>query len=329
MDISSYLIELLRLHDCVIVPDLGGFVTNYMPAEMDLASNSFNPPRKEIIFSGKLNRNDGLLVNHISTSEGIGYLEARLIVSEYVDEVLSKLENGERIELPLIGSLQYDRNEKLIFEADVKENLLIDAYGLDGFQFPHLKHNEIFISKKPLRDKESVRPVFNTRRIKTIAVAVPILLGLLFIPVKKNSWDIYNPFNYQISATAPITLNQSPAPAVIQQVPSLEINNGSITPDTVKPVEAFIPAKEVTSSAITVSVHGKYHLIGGCFKVKANAEKLMNRLKSAGYVSTIDQFANGNYIVTVQSYVDKDEAVLALRSLREQEPNAGYWMSVK
>jgi hypothetical protein len=29
MDITFYLVELLRLHDCVIVPDLGGFVTNY------------------------------------------------------------------------------------------------------------------------------------------------------------------------------------------------------------------------------------------------------------------------------------------------------------
>jgi len=329
MDISNYLIELLRLHDCVIVPDLGGFVTNYMPAEMDLASNSFNPPRKEIIFSGKLNKNDGLLVNHISFSEGIGYMEARLMVSEYVDEALSKLENGERIELPLIGSLQYDRNEKLIFAPEIRENLLIDAFGLEGFQFPQLKHNEIFISKRPLRDKEAVRPVFSTRRIKTIAVAIPILLGLLIIPVKKNSWDKYNPFNYQTSTTAPITLNQTPASALIQQVTSQEVNIGSINQNSVKQVEEVIPVKEETSSVITVSAHGKYHLIGGCFKMKENAEKLTNQLKSAGYNSTFDQVANGNYIVTVQAYTDKDEAVLTLRSLREQEPKAGYWMSVK
>ena len=58
MELSIYLIELLRLHDCVIVPDLGGFVTNYRPAEMDLASNSFSPPRKEIIFSSKLDMPD-------------------------------------------------------------------------------------------------------------------------------------------------------------------------------------------------------------------------------------------------------------------------------
>src|SRR5659263_213351 len=66
MDITFYLVELLRLHDCVIVPDLGGFVTNYRPAEMDLVNNSFNPPVKEIIFTGKLSKNDGLVVilNH-------------------------------------------------------------------------------------------------------------------------------------------------------------------------------------------------------------------------------------------------------------------------
>ena len=58
MDISLYLVELLRLHDCVIIPDLGGFIANYRPAEMDLAGNRFNPPVKEVIFSGKLNKND-------------------------------------------------------------------------------------------------------------------------------------------------------------------------------------------------------------------------------------------------------------------------------
>ena len=166
MDISVYLIELLRLHDCVIVPDLGGFVANYRPAEMDLASNSFSPPRKEIIFSSKLDKNDGLLVNHISESEGVGYLEARLIVSEFVDEVKSRLENGEKIVFSKIGTLQYDRNERLIFEIEIHENLLLDAFGLEGFQFPQIKHHEGFNSKRSFLDKEAVRPVFNSRRIK-------------------------------------------------------------------------------------------------------------------------------------------------------------------
>ena len=185
MDITFYLVELLRLHDCVIVPDLGGFVTNYRPAEMDLARNSFNPPVKEIIFTGKLSKNDGLLVNHISETEGVGYMEARLIISEFVDEIWSKLENGDKIEFQNIGSLEFDKNEKLIFEPEIHENFLLEAYGMEGFQFPQLERKEIITSKRIFADKEAVRPVFSSRKVKALAIGIPILLALVFVPTSR------------------------------------------------------------------------------------------------------------------------------------------------
>jgi len=334
MDISVYLIELLRLHDCVIVPDLGGFVTNYRPAEMDLASNSFNPPRKEIIFSSKLDKNDGLLVNHISETEGIGYLEARMIVSEFVDEAKSNLENGEKIELLKVGCLQYDRNEKLIFEPEIHENLLLDAFGLEGFQFPQIKHNEVFITKRPFLDKEAVRPVFNTRRVKRLVIGIPLLLALLIIPATKSSWENYSFRNNQTSNTSSIELNHISPSNTGTVTTSKEI----IPAEVVKPVqslekkiEAAVPdKKEITTPATKVETsQGKYHLIGGCFKMKENADKLLNDLKSRGYQSKMDQFANGTFMVTVQSYADRSEAQLALNKLRDKEPEAGYWMQVK
>ena len=224
MDISVYLIELLRLHDCVIVPDLGGFVTNYRPAEMDLASNSFSPPRKEIIFSSKLDKNDGLLVNHISETEGVGYLEARLIVSEFVDELKSRLENGDKVELSMVGSLQYDRNERLIFEPDIQENLLLDAFGLEGFQFPQIKHHDALITKRPYINKEAVRPIFSKRRVKSLVIGIPIVLALLIIPATRSSWKNYSFLNNQSSGTAAIELNQPLSSNVTPTVASSELN---------------------------------------------------------------------------------------------------------
>lgn len=334
MDISVYLIELLRLHDCVIVPDLGGFVTNYRPAEMDLSSNSFNPPRKEIIFSSKLDKNDGLLVNHISETEGIGYLEARLIVSEFVDEAKSNLENGEKIELLKVGSLHYDRNEKLIFEPEIHENLLIDAFGLEGFQFPQIKHNEVFYSKRPFLDKEAVRPVFNTRRVKRLVIGIPLLLALLIIPATKSSWENYSFRNNQTSNTASIELNRMTASNEKTVTPSKDIVSAVVTKpvqSVEKKTEAAVPVKkEIAAPAAKVELsQAKYHLIGGCFKMKENAAKLLNDLKSRGYQSKMDQFANGTFMVTVQSYADRNEAQVALNTLRDKEPGAGYWMQVK
>ncbi len=323
MDITFYLVELLRLHDCVIVPDLGGFVTNYRPAEMDLANNSFNPPVKEIIFTGKLSKNDGLLVNYISETEGVGYFEARQIISEFVDEIWSKLENGEKIEFHNVGSLQFDRNEKLIFEPEVHENFLLDAYGMEGFQFPLLEHKEIITSKRVFADKEAVRPVFSSRKVKALIVGIPILLALIFIPVAKYSWN-NNP-NSQLSSTTSIPTNimGTPAPATVIDSVVLNKEPVKVDPASIQPI--IIPTQPEN---VVIKSDGRYRLIGGYFKSRKNAENFLEKLKASGFKSEMKVLPNESFLVIIQTYTDKNEATIALKGLREAEPQTGYWMSV-
>ncbi|MEI7523820.1 MAG: SPOR domain-containing protein [Mariniphaga sp.] len=326
MDITFYLIELLRLHDCVIVPDLGGFVTNYRPAEMDLASNSFNPPVKEIIFTGKLNKNDGLLVNYISEIEGVGYMEARQIISEFVDEIWSKLENGEKIEFQDIGSLHFDRNEKLIFEPAVHENLLLEAYGMEGFQFPQLEWKEITPSKRIFADKESARPRVRSARVKAFAIGIPILLALVMVPVSKYSWKNQSFPMMQTSNTASLPINDSMVPK----------SNFKIEADTVSKlierkeestVSAVLTVPATQTEPLVIKSNGRYRVIGGCFKLRENADKFLARLQTEGYKSELKIMPNESFLVIVQSYSDKIQAITALKALRQSDPKAGYWMS--
>ena len=323
MDITFYLVELLRLHDCVIVPDLGGFVTNYRPAEMDLANNSFNPPVKEIIFTGKLSKNDGLLVNYISETEGVGYFEARQIISEFVDETWSKLENGEKIEFHHVGTLQFDRNEKLIFEPMVHENYLLDAYGMEGFQFPLLKHKELISGKHVFANKEAVRPVFSSRKVKALVVGIPILLALIFIPVSKYSWN--NKTNTQLSSTASIPSNIMGTPLSTAVVDSVVVNKMALKVDT---TAIKTTVNQVQPETVAIKSDGRYRVIGGYFKSRQNAENFLEKLKTSGFNSEMKVLPNESFLVIVQSYNDKNEATAALNGLREAEPQAGYWMSV-
>jgi len=323
MDITFYLVELLRLHDCVIVPDLGGFITNYRPAEMDLVSNRFSPPVKDIIFTGKLSKNDGLLVNYISETEGVGYLEARQIISEFVDEIWSKLENGETIEFQNIGTLHFDRNEKLIFEAKVHENFLLDAYGMEGFQFPQLEHKEIITAKRIFADKEAVRPVYNSRKVKALVVGLPILLALIFIPVSKYSWN-NNP-GTQVSSATSIPMNIMGVHSPATGVDSVVDKKVAIKVDSVA-VQPAVSQTQIEPVAIKSS--SRYRVIGGYFKSRVNAEKFLDKLQVSGFKSEMKVLPNESFLVIVQTYTDKNEATSALRSLREAEPQTGYWMSV-
>jgi hypothetical protein len=43
--------------------------------------------------------------------------------------------------------------------------------------------------------------------------------------------------------------------------------------------------------------------------------------------SELKNLPNGTFLVIVQSYSDKNEAITAMKSLRESDPKAGYWMS--
>jgi nucleoid DNA-binding protein len=326
MDITFYLVELLRLHDCVIVPDLGGFVTNYRPAEMDLANNSFNPPVKEIIFTSKLSKNDGLLVNYISENEGVGYFEARQIISEFVDEAWSKLENGEKIEFHNVGSLQFDRNEKLIFEPEVHENYLLDVYGMEGFQFPLLEHKEIIPTKRIFVDKEAVRPVFSSRKVKAIAIGIPILLALILIPASKYPWKTN--LNMQVSSTAslpenvPLTSSFKVGSDSARSESAVTKSDNKIDSASNQPTVSTPP-----SSSVAIQPNTKYQVIGGCFRVRQNADNFLAKLQQSGFKSELKVQPNGSFLVIVQSYSDKNEATIALRTLREAEPQIGYWMS--
>ena len=57
--ISKYISELLFLHDCVIIPEFGGFVGNNKSAVLNEITRTISPPSKEILFNLNLQTNDG------------------------------------------------------------------------------------------------------------------------------------------------------------------------------------------------------------------------------------------------------------------------------
>ena len=96
MDITDFIRELLFDHDCVIIPDFGGFIGNYTPARIDKSNNTFFPPVKQISFNRNLNHNDGLLVGRISESAKMNYADARNLVEEFVKDIRTRLSKGEK-----------------------------------------------------------------------------------------------------------------------------------------------------------------------------------------------------------------------------------------
>lgn len=79
-------------------------------------------------------------------------------------------------------------------------------------------------------------------------------------------------------------------------------------------VEETIEQKNSTQK--TINTGGEYHVIGGCFSVKENAENLVADLKSKGYQASIFDFKGGLYRVSAGDYSNSIEAEAKLDAFK-------------
>ncbi len=351
MNLSVYLKELLKTNDCVIIPDLGGFIANYQSAAFNTQGDQFYPPTKEIIFSGKLKKNDGLLVNYICEREGTGYMEARKIVSEFVAECMFKLENGGQVEFAGIGILRFDQNELFQFEADPHGSLRTDVFGLDSFHFPQLINKYNQPPKPVFRDKDPEPQKQRRPAVKYLLLGLPILAALYFIPKIIGHDPVNRP---QIPNTASLSITDAPAPinpevvvasSTVSTEPRSKVmvsGNGAkeeiklpepaIVPDHVPviPKEASSKVAQQEKTIVQTSVNnpskGKFHVVGGCFKVRENADKLAEKLIKKGYNAQVSNMGKSFFRVSIESFQTRKEAEQALVKLLNAEPNASYWL---
>ncbi|MDX9882315.1 MAG: hypothetical protein RBS73_09630 [Prolixibacteraceae bacterium] len=300
VEITSYIKELLLLNDCVIIPDFGGFVSNYKPAQ--IKHNRFMPPSKEIAFNPKLQKNDGLLINFVSEKEGLGYFESKLKVESFVDEALLKLENYEKLTFGGVGQLYYDRMENLLFEPVDSENLLVDSFGLESFSYEKLYEKMMPKPAVKIQHPEAVQVIFNKRNVKKILIGAPLLLALALIPIKNK--DIIN---------------------------HSDLNIFSQFTEAVVPVQetATAPVADEKQEITPAENTDRYFLIGGSFREDKNANTFMEMMKKEGYQPQNLGVFNGLHRISIQSFPSFQKAKDKLNEFRAENPGSGVWIHIK
>ena len=139
---DQYICELLFTNDCVIIPGLGGFVSNTRSTFLNPSQHTFTPPSKKVAFNSSLRTNDGLLAHYISQEENITYHEANEVISAYVDDVFRKLALGEQISIEEVGTLSMDMEKHLQFEPETSSNFLLSTFGMTSIHSPAIKREE-------------------------------------------------------------------------------------------------------------------------------------------------------------------------------------------
>jgi len=300
VEINQYIKELLLLNDCVIIPEFGGFVANYKPASIE--NNQFFPPTKEIAFNNKLISNDGLLVNYIADSEGINYFEAKQKLENFVEETQLNLERNRNVYFEGVGYLHYDSHENLQFEPQLKQNLLVESYGLQNFTYEKLYQRQMPKPAFKVEYKEPVPVIFQKRKLQKLVVAVPLLIAMALIPMKNNKEYLSKS---DMGLWEAIT-QSTPVATVQTQEQNVAEFNVEATPAS---VEEF-----------------KYYIIGGSFRSEENANKYLQQLSEQGYSGKNLGVFKGLHRVAMKGFTSIAEAQKELNTILYQSPQSGVWI---
>ena len=134
--IIKHIERLLLQHDCVIIPDFGGFVLQSASAVYLDDEHSFTPARKEIIFNPTLTHNDGLLVESYMQEYSVDFEKAQQWTRKDVASMKSTLNENSELQLGKIGFFVKE-SERLLFMPAKSSDVLFStrSYGLPVFHY--------------------------------------------------------------------------------------------------------------------------------------------------------------------------------------------------
>lgn len=346
MRIDKHISTLLYEHDCVIVPDFGGFVTGYAPAKVHTTQHVFSPPHKNITFNKHLKSNDGLLANQIVKAENKTFSEANSIISSFVAESNGILKSGNRVVLELVGSLYLDLERNIQFEPDKSVNYLVEAFGMTAIQSLPVKRENIqeriekkFVDREPIPQERKRR---KTLAYITTALVLLIATSLIWLSVgtdmlKNANYSSLNPFAERVAPLYKMRPEVEPALSDKDLSPgkfSLPINDTlpiatlSLIDDIDHKIvvrlheNVSVAAHEKDKTAVvnngTKLVAGmKYHIISGCFKIESNAHNFVAMMKSKNLnAEIIGKNKDGLFMVSCGDFSNRDQAEHELARVR-------------
>lgn len=132
MKLESFILQLLQENEIAIIPGFGAFYVNYQPAIINPETNEIIPPSKTISFNPKVRNNDGMLVGIIAQNVNISHFDALKKIEKERDNLLNRLDKGEKIVIKSIGSIWINENKEIEFESGAGNEIFTDSFGLEN-----------------------------------------------------------------------------------------------------------------------------------------------------------------------------------------------------
>ena len=336
--LARHIESLLLKHDCVIVPNFGGFVTQQVSARFVEEEGLFLPPYRSVGFNGCLKLNDGLLVQSYMNAYGIGYVEALQQIEAAVAEVKAELHAIGSYELGGIGVFTLTLSGTYDFQPCEAGVVSPELYGLDAFvmrkeeeQVEDVHEEDVVELERPVKFIERSETHYTIRISREVVnyVAAAIVMLVCFfawsVPVSNSSEASVKQaalFNAQFFATA----EEIPHPVLVPATTFADETETQVADkDTVvaevaeeaqvaEPVVVTPPAQEIATPAETTN---PFTLVVCSHVPQKSAEALVAELQSQG-VNDVEIFIKKKILrVVVGSYPTEASAHEALREYRK------------
>ncbi|QMW05694.1 HU domain-containing protein [Spirosoma foliorum] len=330
--VNDYIKKLLYQYDCVVVSELGAFLTHYQSASFTETSGQYLPPRKRVAFNEALRFDDGILTNYIMLHEPVTREGAQRYVSSFVAELRQQVEKTGRFELEGIGTFTHNDESRLQFLPSLRHNFFGEAYGMSALSVqavnrkpqlePALEAVPVTALGPVLSQEEEVsltpyRPARPYWRVAAIALLVGSLGFISYFSVMQpdqpfqSSLDPANLF--RVSANffkGPADAKEPVKAAVLPKVTSTPVTE--VKPAAVTPVKPVAPAPTVAvATVVPTDVKAK---------VEASTAAKAKTVEKVAEVVSKPARTGPHFTVIAGVFLSKHNALKLRRQLRK----AGY-----
>lgn len=339
-------IEILLLNnDCVIVPDLGGFMAHHIDACFIESDNLFLPPQRTLGFNPQLKINDSLLAQSYVEAYDISYPEALRRIGDEVNELKMHLKNEGTYELNDIGILALNEDGNYVFTPCEAGILTPSLYGLSSFELqktskssasivPNQKEveqdtvkliplnaeDDIESESEDTDDENVVKIKFSWIRNTVAVAAVLLAIFLLALPTGKTEMmtrtisNINNGLLFGMMSkdtnTSKIEIKKSDISKVVTKADTI------IKKDTVKTV----------ANIKNDSIKRGYCIVLASYVSRQNATTFIDMLKKKGLDSVEIYMHNDVRRVVYGNYKTPNDAYIALQTIHKTNGLEEAWV---
>lgn len=303
--VQNHIKELLFEQDCVVIPEFGGFVTNFDCAKIDGSNRYITPPQKWLAFNALLKNDDGLLSNYIAREEQITREQANSKIKSFVENTKRDINFDKIYQIDGLGVFSQNEENKIQFQPQTT-NFHSESFGMENIFLKksiNLQNELQIVQKSVVVSDITVQQVFATQdreptveiwdeegnfsntRKRRFSKVLPYVYGIVGVAIFASSLYFYDNSKANLSSLNPFKSSSAITPPIVKTVDESIAEANQFAPANVE-TKAYEHEKVTVETPVLETINNdkkRFFIITGSFGSKKNANSLLDKLKSKGF----------------------------------------------